>query len=249
MKILSLNAWGGVIYEPLINFIKEQQAVDIFCFQEILFGKEAEFTTQFKARKNLCTELQAILSEYDVYMSWHQDADFFENEPLIGTPYGQAIFYKKNITCLEQGFFACCEGYQNSSGGKVTGRCQWIKFNYNGSDLYLLNLHGLSQIDTFKKDTEERIIQSKTLLKFIDQKNTVLIGDYNLAPETKSMQMLEQGLRNLISTYNITNTRSSLYKKEPRFADYCLLSNQVKEKSFSVLNVEVSDHLPLLLEI
>lgn len=39
MKIVTLNVWGGKLYEPFINFIKEKsEEVEIFCFQDALFG-------------------------------------------------------------------------------------------------------------------------------------------------------------------------------------------------------------------
>lgn len=36
MKLICLNAWGGKIYQPLMDFIrKHTQDTDIFCFQEV----------------------------------------------------------------------------------------------------------------------------------------------------------------------------------------------------------------------
>jgi endonuclease/exonuclease/phosphatase family metal-dependent hydrolase len=78
----------------------------------------------------------------------------------------------------------------------------------------------------------------------------VLCGDFNLLPESESLLMLEQyGLRNLIREFGITSTRTSLYPKEGRFADYAFISEGIQLKSFEVLPDEVSDHAPLLIEI
>lgn len=55
-------------------------------------------------------------------------------------------------------------------------------------------------------------------------------------------------MHNLISEYNVTSTRSSLYTKEEKFADYTFISKGIAVQGFRVLQDVVSDHLPLLLE-
>ncbi len=55
-------------------------------------------------------------------------------------------------------------------------------------------------------------------------------------------------MRNLNSEYHITSTRSSLYTKEIKFADYILVSPEIEIINLQALKEEVSDHLPLELE-
>jgi endonuclease/exonuclease/phosphatase family metal-dependent hydrolase len=62
------------------------------------------------------------------------------------------------------------------------------------------------------------------------------------------MKKLEQNLINLITKYNIENTRSKFYKRNEKFADYILISPEITVKEFSVVDKHVSDHLPLLLD-
>jgi hypothetical protein len=61
------------------------------------------------------------------------------------------------------------------------------------------------------------------------------------------------GYKNLIGDYQIITTRNnlawSLYPDKQYFADYVFASPEIKVKSFEVPNNEVSDHLPLILEI
>jgi len=48
---------------------------------------------------------------------------------------------------------------------------------------------------------------------------------------------------------NLRETRrSAFYKKPVRFADYVLVSQEIKVKDFHVPDVEVSDHLPMVLD-
>jgi endonuclease/exonuclease/phosphatase family metal-dependent hydrolase len=82
------------------------------------------------------------------------------------------------------------------------------------------------------------------------QNDKLLIGDYNLNPDTESLKKLEEhGLVNLISAHGVTSTRSSHYTKEGKYADYALLSPTVQVEKFEVLADEVSDHLPLHLTV
>lgn len=73
--------------------------------------------------------------------------------------------------------------------------------------------------------------------------------DLNVLPETESLKILEKDLKNLIKEYNITSTRSSLYPKENKFADYVLVSPEIKVLDFKVLPDTISDHAPFYLEI
>jgi endonuclease/exonuclease/phosphatase family metal-dependent hydrolase len=57
------------------------------------------------------------------------------------------------------------------------------------------------------------------------------------------------GLQNLIKDYHITSTRTSLYRKENRYADYAFAAKGVTVKNFTVLPDEISDHAPLMIEL
>jgi exonuclease III len=35
MKIVFLNTWGGRVGQPLLEFFKNHQDVDVFCLQEV----------------------------------------------------------------------------------------------------------------------------------------------------------------------------------------------------------------------
>jgi len=86
----------------------------------------------------------------------------------------------------------------------------------------------------------------------------IVIGDFNLLPDTESIKKFEvYGYQNLIEDFAIKSTRNRIaweqFKNEPGFvkqhyADYCFVSKDVKVKKFTVPNIEVSDHLPLILE-
>jgi endonuclease/exonuclease/phosphatase family metal-dependent hydrolase len=59
----------------------------------------------------------------------------------------------------------------------------------------------------------------------------------------------ELGCRDLIKEYGITSTRTSLYPKPNKFADYVFVSKGIEIVDFKILSDEISDHTPLELEI
>ena len=112
-----------------------------------------------------------------------------------------------------------------------------------------MNVHGLWN-GNGKTDSPERIKQSQKIREFIDSEEApkILCGDLNLRPDTESVKILGKGLHNLIQIHNITSTRTSLYPKEERFADYIFTSPEIPINAFQVLEAEVSDHSPLLID-
>ena len=113
-----------------------------------------------------------------------------------------------------------------------------------------MNFHGLWN-GQGKSDSADRIAQSRRLLDFLAGRREPFVvgGDFNLAPDTRSLKMLEKaGLRNLVAEFGVTSTRTSLYTRPERFADYVFVSASVDVRAFRVLPDEVSDHAPLMLE-
>lgn len=238
MKLISLNLWGGRIYQPLVKFLKEHRDVDIFCFQEV-YNNAEKISDEFKARPNLLAELRELLPEHTAFF-----------RPSIKDVYGIGIFVKKEIPVSEEGEFYIYEN-PNYSGhsGNHSRNLQWIKFKANGKDYSIMNVHGL-WTGKGKTDTPERIEQSRKIKEIVSSfdGSKVLCGDFNLLPDTESIKMLEEDMINLIKKHDIKSTRSYHYTKPEKFADYIFVSPNVKVKKFEVLQEPVSDHLPLMLE-
>lgn len=252
MKLITLNLWGGQVYEPLMLFLKERSAdIEIFCFQEIMYGSEPSFTPVHKARLNLFSEIQNVLPDFTALQYPAPEyAEYFQSEVLPDrVRAGQAIFVKESLKVTNSGGFHTYQNLPKDTvyGGKITGSCQWVEINH---DLTVLNLHGLWQKDTNKVDTPERIIQSQIISDFLSQQEgkKVLCGDFNLILDGKAMKLLEQSMTNLIKKFGITGTRSELYTKPEKFADYVLVSPEVEIQEFKALSDVVSDHLPLELK-
>ena len=246
MKLINLNVECGAVYESLMSFIKTQSVnVDIFCFQEVFNHGIVKRWFLEGARPELFSKVQNILSDFNGYFCAPREDD-------VG---GLAIFIKKSFVVNKTENTVLFDGLNTTTEEKdesyfAMGRnLQSIEFNYSGKIYTIFNFHGM-WVAKGKIDTPERIEQSEKIKKIFDTKKgtRILCGDLNLEPNMKSIAILNEGNRNLIQEYKITSTRSSLYKKPKKSADYVIVSPEVKVVDFKVLKDEVSNHLPLFLE-
>ena len=64
MKLITLNTWGGKIYQPLLEFISKNEDVDIFCFQEVFSHTTPEVRPPKKEWINIYKEICNTLAEF-----------------------------------------------------------------------------------------------------------------------------------------------------------------------------------------
>ncbi|MEI8223589.1 MAG: endonuclease/exonuclease/phosphatase family protein [bacterium] len=245
MKILCLNTWGGRLTEKLVDFLKQHTDVDVFCFQEVYNEAHGKDTIWMDTNFDLLNDLKKALPDYLCYY-----------DPHLSDYWGLAMFVRKELIVLEQGewFVHKHKGhnYEQEKIGHTAKNVQYVTLKVEDQQkLTIINFHGLWN-GQGKGDSDDRIEQSRQLVEFCARMRNqyVLCGDFNLLPDSNSLLMFEEfGLRNLIKENNITSTRTSLYPKEGRFADYAFVAKGVDVKNFSVLPDEVSDHAPLLIEL
>lgn len=244
MKIVSLNTWGGRLGKPLLDFFVDHREVDVFLLQEVFQDATDKTCWNEACRPNLFQELAALMPEYVGIFA-----------PSVVHEWGQAAFVKKSIEVDGHGDVFVHQAMDSLDGkdGTAIGRnVQWIRIHQgSGKPFFLLNFHGAwTGID--KNDTPERLEQSKKIIAFLQSLDgqIILCGDFNLNPDTESLQMIvrELGLRNLIAERGISSTRTRFYTKPGKFADYVLLSPEIQVQDFHILPDEVSDHAPLFLE-
>jgi endonuclease/exonuclease/phosphatase family metal-dependent hydrolase len=240
MKLISLNIWGGHIRNPLLEFIKSHRHVDIFCFQEVYHNAEAKISTDDKiVSLNIFSELQALLPDHQALF-----------KPVVNGYYGIGMFVKKQLEILSEGELIIHENPHYTGKGPTHSRnLQWLECSVHGQSYSIVNVHGLWN-GKGKFDSPERIAQSQKIRNFIEtiKSPKILCGDFNLRPDTQSVKILEAGMKNLIQLYDVRSTRTSLYPKDEKYADYIFTSPDIPIHTFQVLPHEVSDHSPLLLD-
>ena len=246
MRLISLNTWGGKLYDLLLPFIRRfQKKTNLFCLQEVFKSTVGliEPPADFGVVPNLYERLANQLRGFHGYIT----------EP--SPPFGErlAIFGSGSTMIDDQGDMVLCEPREiEVDNGKVLmgSKLQWVTFKHESKVFTIANVHGI-WLPSGKKDTPERIKQSERIVAFLESREDakVLCGDLNLSPETRSIRILEANMRNLVREHKVTTTRSSYYDPgKEKFADYIFTSSHVRVSDFKVLKEEVSDHLPLMLE-
>lgn len=235
MKIIFLNCWQGKLSTNLDTFLQnESKNTDAFLFQE----SDLKSVDNFKK----------ILPKYNFI--------FFEKDYINTWKFEQSTFLNENIIVVDKSF----NSEINTIGGILT-----TKLKVKNFEVLLINVHGVSMPGD-KKDNQDRLTQSKAIIETANkyQLPTIIGGDFNLNPDTKSISIFEEsGFVNLIKKFSIEKTRNRYaweqaerqqgeqglsYFGQQYFADYCFVSKDIKVKNFSVPDIEVSDHLPLILE-
>lgn len=251
MKLITLNIWGGQLFPQLLNFLRRNVGVvDVFCFQEV-FYTQSGLEWSGKARANIYAEIQDVLTEYAGFWAPMQDQYDYRGPVDYDLSFGLASFVRRSIPVVDHGgeefVYRWRNAVEDRQSGTIGRNIQCLRLD-NG--IVIFNFHGLWN-GQGKTDTPARIDQSNkvrsVMNRFVEPKK-VLCGDFNLVPGTQSLHILEAGQRNLIAETEVTSTRSRYYKKEPKLADYIIVSQEVIVRAFQVIDVEVSDHLPLWLE-
>lgn len=229
MRIIFLNTWYAQVGEPFWGFIQEHSPnTDIFCLQEV-----TPLTFQ---------RLQALLKNHAGILS---SVSWVKN---FKVDLGQAIFTKKNLKVVSSGEVSLYKQLSNDFG-----LLQWVEIFSIGRRFFVGNVHGKT-LPGSKLDTPTRLKQSKRIIDFFDRKGSRIIGgDFNLMPQTESIETFEiSGYRNLVKGFGVKNTRNRLswerFRNIQYFSDYVFTSQEVTVKDFSAPDIEISDHLPLILD-
>lgn len=259
MKLISFNI-GIKLDNPkkIGDFIKSQKP-DIVAFQEIVRHFDESVFDMYKSKYHIEQIIGKRLPYSFFGPQWITDAmrkkgkmyrDFNGlveqgNEVISKFPIISATnehYYKNYSLKLEWADFYT-EDHPRS--------LQIVELNMNNKKLQILNLHGLYSRN--KQDSKRTIAQCKYVLGAAKRKEipTIIVGDFNLLPNTKSIQILNKKFRNLIDEYNITLTRPNFndgMETGNNVVDYIFVNDKIKVNNFEVVHTNISDHFPLILD-
>lgn len=257
---MSLNVWGGVVLDPLLAFVREQAPrTDLFCLQEVLDGPEL-IPLECRFRTTLFRELSDALPDFDgvfvPVVAWDQ--------PLPGSgsrrvPYGLATFARRSLPLVSRREVWVLD-HQDTLDAvpglhPVRRWLQVTELRVTGGVALVGNFHGMARPGT-KLDSAERLEQSRAIRRVADGHAgpVVLVGDFNLLPDTESVRLLGHGLRNLVLERGIRTTRSRLNPyfgtpQEQPHANYAFISPEIEVERFEVPDLAISDHLPMLMTL
>ena len=239
-KIMTLNAWGGKKARALCDFIQDKCHTDIICLQEV-FSRDQQPVPYYESDD--CMDL------------YEKIGDILPNHrgvfcPIVPQSYGLAVFLKDDIALRRHGHHWVYHNSEYQGQGPFHSRClQWIECEFQEHVFVVFNIHGLVN-GKGKTDSPERFEQLENTLAFAKKFTypVIFVGDFNVTLQTEYIRRLSGNWCNLIKKHGVESTRSSFYSKQDRYADYIFLPSCYQDLTFEVVDLSISDHLPLSCE-
>ena len=257
---MSLNAWGGRLGAPLVEWLADS-AADVLCLQEVFSGPALTETALpdgdgHTIDADLFGTLRRALPSYQGWFS-AGSRGYVNDSTWLDLPfeYGLAVFVHSSISITARRSALVHGTFRRDGNGSppLSRAAQAVACLGPEGPFTVGNLHGLWQPEG-KHDSELRLAQACRFRDLIasvaDPAGPVIAcGDFNLLPDSETFSVLgELGLRDLNQRFDIHCTRSSLYKKSVRYADYFLADDRLGVERLEVVRgPEVSDHCPLVL--
>ncbi len=253
MKLLNLNICVKLDNSNKVVKLLNDIDADICAFQEAMNGIDDSCYDMYKSKNKLVEIKNYPFSEFAPLFIANVVS---ENGKIIrdfggNAEQGSLILSKFKIKEHYNQFYYNEYRYEyDITEFKEKDWCRSIQnaiINVNGKDLQIINVHCIWNKD--KLGDERTIKQSEFILaKIRFDIPCIVLGDFNLLPSTDSIKMINNKMCNLIDEYNIKTTRPTFDGKDGLVCDYIFVNDKVKVNDFKVLNSDVSDHLPLLLD-
>ena len=266
LRIVSLNAWGGSLHAPLMDYLADVDA-DVICLQEVARTPSSaqdwltyrDHGVALQQRANLFDEIRAALPGHDGVFAPTARGGLFDGDRAIPSEFGLATFVRTSLTVIAQAQDFVHGAFSPGGWGPHprarNAHCLRLFNHEDGFSITIAQMHGLRDV-AGKGDTPARDAQTEALIGLIGRvwrgdERLVVCGDFNVLPDSRMFRsMAELGLTDLITSRGHTDTRTSYYEKPGRFADYMLVTPDIEVICFdAVAEPEVSDHRALLLEM
>ena len=264
MRIVSLNAWGGAMFEPLADWLPRCGA-DVLCLQEVTrtpgLGGWTTFSDgerQLPQRANLFDDVRRSLPRHQAHFLACDAGPVATGDGAVRQQeFGLAMLIDERLPLIGQtasfvhGAFVDHREWAIADRPRLAHAARLVDRTADRV-VTVVHLHGLRD-PAGKHDTPARRAQAERLVRLIEQTRrpgdlTVVCGDLNLLPDSETFDLLAAvGLVDLVGTID---TRTSRYAKPVRHANYLLVSDVGAVKHFDAPAApEVSDHRPLVLDI
>lgn len=265
MRIISLNAWGGAMFDELADWL-DTCGAGLLCLQEVTRTPGAEGWTQFEDAERSLPQRADLLSDVRAQLPGHlgiftaSDTGPVHDRQgrLHRQDFGLATFVAETLPVVGIRSAFVHGGYVEHRDGWPAGDRPRVAQAVRVFDprarrfVTLAHLHGLRD-PAGKSDTPARRAQAERLAELVtgiraEGDLTVVCGDFNLLPGSETFEVLA-GI-GLVDLVREADTRTSRYGKPLRHASYLLVSDTAAVKHFEVVaEPEVSDHRALLLDV
>lgn len=233
LKIVSWNIWQGTYLDEVKSQLKELDA-DIIALQEVSDDERGDIG------KNIAEHLGY---EYVSVLTMNIPIKFLpgrtgDEEGFV--KFGNAVLAKHKILNAEELIIS-----------KESGRTI-IKVDVAVADK-VAHVFGLHLKHTHQEPSTLQNLQADNLLKFVPEKDSIVMGDFNALPESYPITTMRKALQD---TEPESSTPTwSVYKNgcghcligDMKYKlDYIFTTKDIKTHSFEVVESKGSDHLPVV---
>jgi endonuclease/exonuclease/phosphatase family metal-dependent hydrolase len=264
VRIISLNAWGGAVFDGLASWLRATDA-DVVCLQEVTRTPGTTGWTRFDdgeralpQRANLFADVRQLLPAYQGFFVPSDAGPVHDHAGgRLHQEFGVATFVAEHVPVVGlasefvHGAFVDHDEWITSDRPRAALATRVLDRS-GGRAVTVVQVHGLRDA-AGKHDTPARRTQAERLAGLIERARrpkdiVVLCGDLNLLPNSATFAVLADiGLVDLVGS---ADTRTSQYRKPNRHASYLLVSDPAAVGRFEIVTEpEVSDHRALLLEM
>lgn len=263
-----MNAWGGARYDVLCTWLPTVGA-DVVCLQEVTRTAAVGGWTTFRDDERELSQRANLFADASELLPGHQGSfDASDAGPVdIVDEEGGWIAHRQDfgLACFVADRYPVVARLSEFVFGAFTDHERWpsngrprlaqgVRLLDRDGQRYvtIVQLHGLR--DTAGKvDTPARHRQAERLVALIERLRrpgdlTIVCGDLNILPDSITFDLLAGiGLVDLVGR---ADTRTSIYTKPTRHANYLLVSDRSAVENLDIpAQPEVSDHRPLILDI
>lgn len=242
MKLIQLNTWSCKLPTQVVRLFEEQRP-DFVCLQEAI---SANFNPM------VMNTIEQVFEKYAF-------ADVLYT-PLIEFAFMKQRMQRGNMIASQSKILDSSEVWTHGSfngdfdiieaQGVTNGSRNIVHARVATSDgiVNILTLHGYI-IKEHKNGNEETLKACKQLVSFAETLDgpVIITGDFNLAPDSESIQYVNQKYRNLSIEYNLPTTRNYLTSKT-EVCDYIFVNEKVQVNNFFMSEIVASDHNALVLD-
>lgn len=263
MKLISLNV---AYFEPnnpkLVSFLQDQSP-DVTCFQEVTRDLVGDVDKDYVSKSSIDEGTPNLnfcfFGPTDVFgeiklKDFHGKKDFVFNAKGF---LEMGNYTKSKYKILEahniflEGNFSFHSTQDKWPGEQERAILVTDLLISNQKVLKIVNYHGI-----WTRDKQGNAKTLKACKKIVDyasgfRGNVIICGDFNLYPDTPSIKVFQNDFVNLVDRFNVESTRpksNELSGNSRNVVDYIFTDPKINILDFKVVDNEVSDHLPLVLD-
>lgn len=228
LKILSWNIWlGGVYLDKITDFLRSFKA-DIVGLQEV--------TQTPQGKKNIAQQLAQELGYEWVYATGMDLRPYGKNLVM-----GNAVLSKYPIISKRT----------HTLSKTDTRTAIQADLSVNKTVIHVLSTHLLH---THQQPSIIQEEQAETLAAAAPKERTIIMGDFNATPDSRTVQILRTSFRK--ADGDSVQPTWSVYPQEccdthglTIRLDYMFVTPDVRTKKFAIENSDGSDHVPISAEM